>query len=506
MMDWNDMGGRGFQQYPEAELSTHRLGKRVLQRILSQQHGNNTMKRSILLILFLLFACLGGVRGQNVPYLMNYQGELADGTGTLLNGNFTLTFRIYSASVGGTLLWGPQTFASVPVVGGRFNATLGLDVNSIPIQQAFTNTWAYLEIQIGANNPIAPRQQILSSPYSLRADNSDNLAGTNWTALFPDTGSPATGHIPATEIAANSITAAQIAGGAIGSAQIANGAVGSTQIANGAVGSAQIAAGAVGTAQIGNGAVGSAQIANAAVGSAQMFAPLNLSANDGNFIYYCGFNRFCFYTGRALDANNASSTGYGIIASGANGIYASANVSGDYAGDFSGDVNVSGAIFAGTKDFKIDHPLDPSNKYFYHSCIESSDRKNLYDGVTMLDAQGAATIELPAWFEALNQDFRYQLTAIGAPGPNLHIAQKIANNHFKIAGGTAGMEVSWQVTGVRHDAYAIAHPLHVEDDKPAELKGYYLHPKENGQPIEKGIDFMRRAGSGETGPPPSLQH
>jgi hypothetical protein len=123
----------------------------------------------------------------------------------------------------------------------------------------------------------------------------------------------------------------------------------------------------------------------------------------------------------------------------------------------------------------------------------------------MLDAQGAATIELPSWFEALNQDFRYQLTAISAPGPNLYIAQKIAKNHFKIAGGTAGMEVSWQVTGVRHDAYATAHPLHVEDDKPTELKGYYLHPKENGQPEEKGINFLHRSGSVETSALPRPQ-
>jgi hypothetical protein len=31
------------------------------------------------------------------------------------------------------------------------------------------------------------------------------------------------------------------------------------------------------------------------------------------------------------------------------------------------------------------------------------------------------------WFGALNKDFRYQLTAIGAPGPNLHIAEEISD-------------------------------------------------------------------------------
>ena len=98
--------------------------------------------------------------------------------------------------------------------------------------------------------------------------------------------------------------------------------------------------------------------------------------------------------------------------------------------------------------------------------------KNVYDGLVVLDEKGAAEIELPNWFAALNKDFRYQITAVGAPGPNLYIAEEInfsnntnstnysdscssnSNNnssHFKIAGGTSGMKVSWQVTGIRKD-------------------------------------------------------
>jgi hypothetical protein len=51
--------------------------------------------------------------------------------------------------------------------------------------------------------------------------------------------------------------------------------------------------------------------------------------------------------------------------------------------------------------------------------------KNVYDGVVVLDNKGKAEIEIPDWFGTLNKDFRYQLTAIGAPGPNLYIAEKI---------------------------------------------------------------------------------
>jgi hypothetical protein len=156
-----------------------------------------------------------------------------------------------------------------------------------------------------------------------------------------------------------------------------------------------------------------------------------------------------------------------------------------------GNLDVGGAITAGTKDFKIDHPLDPANKYLYHASVESSEMKNMYDGVAVLDASGQATVQLPAWFEAVNTDFRYQLTAIGGAAPDLHIAREVANHQFSIAGGATGLKVSWQVTGVRHDAYAQAHPTVVEVDKPANERGYYIHPALYGKSDERGIWWGR---------------
>ena len=44
--------------------------------------------------------------------------------------------------------------------------------------------------------------------------------------------------------------------------------------------------------------------------------------------------------------------------------------------------------------------------------------KNVYDGVVTLDSTGHIEVELPAWFEAVNRDFRYQLTPIGTPAPD----------------------------------------------------------------------------------------
>jgi hypothetical protein len=136
-----------------------------------------------------------------------------------------------------------------------------------------------------------------------------------------------------------------------------------------------------------------------------------------------------------------------------------------------------GTVTKGAGSFKIDHPLDPLNKYLSHSFVESPDMKNVYDGVVVLDKRGEAWISLPNWFQALNSDFRYQLTAIGTPGPDLFVAEEMAGNRFKIAGGKPGSKVSWQVTGIRQDAFANAHRIKVEEEKPADQQGKYLHPE-----------------------------
>ena len=189
-----------------------------------------------------------------------------------------------------------------------------------------------------------------------------------------------------------------------------------------------------------------------------------------------------------------SGTNYGVYG-GSNstngyGVYG-LNIYGGYAGYFYGKVHVQGTLSKSAGGFRIDHPLDPANKYLNHSFVESPDMKNVYDGVVLLDANGEAWVQLPEWFEALNQDFRYQLTPIGAPMPNLYIAQKIQGNRFKIAGGVPGKEVSWQVTGIRHDPFAERNRIPVEEDKPADERGTYLYPEGYGQPQEKGLDYRR---------------
>ena len=177
-----------------------------------------------------------------------------------------------------------------------------------------------------------------------------------------------------------------------------------------------------------------------------------------------------------------------------------------YAAYLDGRVFIRGPLVKPGGTLKIDHPLDPENKYLYHSFVESPDMKNIYDGIVVIDSNGEAKIDFPDWFGALNKEFRYQLTAVGAPGPNLHIAEEISdtatdssnsssnptinNSRFRIAGGTSGMKVSWQVTGIRRDPWANANRIQVEEKKPDKEQGYYIYPDLYGKPEENGLNHL----------------
>jgi hypothetical protein len=167
------------------------------------------------------------------------------------------------------------------------------------------------------------------------------------------------------------------------------------------------------------------------------------------------------------------------------------------------NLNVTGTLSKPSGSFKIDHPLDPANKYLYHSFVESPDMMNIYNGNISTDDSGLATVTLPDWFEALNQDFRYQLTVIGQFAQAI-VASEISHNQFTIRTDRPNVKVSWQVTGIRHDAYANAHRIPTEVEKPADEQGHYLHPELFGAPAELAVGYHDRtnatqaANSGQT--------
>ena len=179
--------------------------------------------------------------------------------------------------------------------------------------------------------------------------------------------------------------------------------------------------------------------------------------------------------------------GTGLFGQGAYGVLTSGTT---YAGFFDGNVDVDGTVSKDGGSFKIDHPLDPANKYLYHSFVESPDMMNIYNGNVTTDAQGDAVVTLPEWFETLNRDFRYQLTVMGQFAQAI-VSGKVANHQFTIKTDKPNVEVSWQVTGIRQDAWANAHRIPVEEMKSEKERGFYRHPELYNAPAEKSILWAR---------------
>ena len=168
-----------------------------------------------------------------------------------------------------------------------------------------------------------------------------------------------------------------------------------------------------------------------------------------------------------------------------------------------GNVHVSGNLVKGGGSFQIDDPLDPAHKYLSLSFVVSPVMMNVYNGNVTTDRHGVAVVRLPAYFEALNRDFRYQLTVIGQFAQAI-VAREINDNHFTIRTNHPGVKVSWQVTGIRQDAYANAYRIPNEEEKPQSEQGRYLNPELFGASAEMRIgmrlppEVSEKAGTGLT--------
>ncbi len=95
---------------------------------------------------------------------VNYQGRLADSDGAPLDDTLGMSFSLWDADTGGSLVWGPESHAAVPVSEGLFSVGLGSQTGGgIP-----TNVWdgdRYLEISVGGET-LSPRELIRSVPIA----------------------------------------------------------------------------------------------------------------------------------------------------------------------------------------------------------------------------------------------------------------------------------------------------------------------------------------------------
>jgi hypothetical protein len=183
-----------------------------------------------------------------------------------------------------------------------------------------------------------------------------------------------------------------------------------------------------------------------------------------------------------------------------------------YAGYFKGNVYVEGTVRKTAGSFTIDHPLDPERKWLSHSFVESPDMMNVYNGNVTTDASGFATVKLPAYFAALNRDFRYQLTVIGTFAQAI-VDREIQNNQFRIRTDKGRVKVSWLVTGIRQDDYAKEHPIVVEEAKKGFETGARLFVPKGSSARQMNVGPTRGPNLGATSlpaappppPPPPLR-
>lgn len=180
---------------------------------------------------------------------------------------------------------------------------------------------------------------------------------------------------------------------------------------------------------------------------------------------------------RALigDSDITSGTAYGVFGD-TDGVGYAVYASGDFA-------------VSGTKAFRIDHPLDPDHKYLMHYCTEGPEPLNSYSGTVTTKGDGYAWVELPNYFAEINRDIRYQLTVVDESGEFTMaiVSKKVNGNRFQIRTSKPGVEVSWEVKGVRNDRYVQRYGAPVEVDKPMEEQGVYEHPELYGLGREKAF-------------------
>lgn len=384
----------------------------------------------ILLILGGLLAC-SAPRAQ-APAQIAYQGFLERSGGTPINDPVTLTFRLFDARDGGSLVW-EETQADIPVTDGLFAATLGA-VTPLESLEFYRPLW--LEVEEAATGDVfEPRTELTATPYAL-------------SLVLP---------------------------------QVHNVPVGGTALW-------------INNTDLGDGIRGEAQGA----GARGLYGQASAFTGDGVGVYGRSNGTFGFgvYGEGATGVHGASPSTGAEGALGLSGSLLAAGVFGSiepgfnrYAGFFDGDVAVTGGLtvadnlsvtgdlnVGGTKNFRIDHPLDPANRYLYHFAVESSEVLNVYSGNVTTDAEGFATVTLPDWFGAINTDLRYQLTVIGTFAQAI-IAEEVQDGRFVIRTDAPSVRVSWQVTGVRSDPGLRADPPVVEADKPPEARGSFVHPE-----------------------------
>lgn len=205
--------------------------------------------------------------------------------------------------------------------------------------------------------------------------------------------------------------------------------------------------------------------------------------------------------------NNGPSTANAIVgeANGANG-RAVAGFAGGAGGTAYGVIGQANAttgwsLFAfgrsgasGTKSFRIDHPLDPENKYLLHYSSEGPEPLNIYSGTIVTGKDGFAFVDLPDYFGEINRDPRVQLT-VNDTSEDFVMAKvvgEVGGSGFRIRTSKPNVKVYWEVKAVRNDAFVRQYGAPVVVEKSSAERGRYQHPELYGAPVQRGVTYSGR--------------
>lgn len=485
------------------------------------------MARLSLFAVLAALALAAPARAQ-IPGTLSYQGYLEQG-GAPVSGTRALTFRLYDAPTGGTALW-DEAQTAVAVADGVFAVALGA---ATPLSGLAFDAPYWLGVQVGSEAELAPRTALQSAPYARSA--------ASVALPFAASTGDGTAALSATHTGTVGITIGvagytQAPGGyavfgrALSTSGVNHGVVGRSDSPDGGgmYGVNVAASGqALGGYFLSFSPNGIGVFGETTGETEETYAVYGRSASAaGTGVYGDATSPF---GGAGVHGRSAGEFGRGVVGRGRTGVlgqttstsaaggigvegvaegttggsvgvrgqslspngigvYGRNYTPGGRAGLFDGNVHVAGTLSKSAGSFRIDHPLDPENRTLSHSFVESPDMMNVYNGTVTTDARGYATVALPGYFEALNRDFRYQLTTVGSFSRAM-VAERVAGNRFVVRTEEPNVEVSWQVTGIRRDAYAERFRIPVEEDKRAEHRGRYLNPAAYGLPRSRGVDY-----------------
>ncbi len=123
-------------------------------------------------VLCSLFAAVGPLRAQGTAF--TYNGRL-NNNGTPVTGAYDLRVTLFDANANGNVVAGPLPVIPVGVTNGLFTAALDFGAG------VFTGPARWLNIEVrptggGLFTTLAPRQEVTSSPYSIRAQTAGTAA------------------------------------------------------------------------------------------------------------------------------------------------------------------------------------------------------------------------------------------------------------------------------------------------------------------------------------------